>query len=191
MQAHRTQGLCQRLSVYCSSTLLHHPEPSPAVFANTAGPALSACLTRAAIMRGDIVSVDVDRSQIVWMALAGCALGPHRKNPAAIPPSSLVPVRCLAVATMFCVDLVAAVRLKAEKMAKERKDARALRWTGRLTRTASKRLSKPPSQKEIESNLSKGSREVQPRPAPSLRPGPYASHPARALCACALFKNFN
>lgn len=94
-------------------------------------------------MRGDIVSVDVDRSQIVWMALAGC----------------------LAVATMFCVDLVAAVRLKAEKMAKERKDARALRWTGRLTRTASKRLSKPPSQKEIESNLSKGSREAWEREA--------------------------
>ena len=75
---------------------------------------------------------------------------------------------------MFCVDLVAAVRRKLEKMANDRHDARTLRWANGLTRTVSKRLSKPPSQKEIESNLSKQSREVQPRPAPSLRPAPWA-----------------
>ena len=101
------------------------------------------------------------------------------------------PVRFLAVATMFCVDLVAAVRRKLESMAKDRHDARTLRWANGLVRTLSKRLSKPPSQKEIESNLSKQSREVQPRPAPSLRPpcalrpGPWAPHPTRALCALA------
>ena len=61
---------------------------TPAVFA--IDPLASRVPASHGRMRDDIVSVDVDRSQIVWMALVGCALGPRRKkNPAAVPPCSL------------------------------------------------------------------------------------------------------
>ena len=76
--------------VRCTMRALHSPSflLTPAVFA--IDPLASRVPASHGRMRDDIVSVDVDRSQIVWMALVGCALGPRRKkNPAAVPPCSL------------------------------------------------------------------------------------------------------
>ena len=92
-----------------------------------------------------------------------------------------VPGRCLAVATMFCVDLLAVVRRKLETMAKDRQDARSGRAIDSAGLTRAPRPSRELSQEQIDPALWEQSSQVQPRPPPCtlpLRPGTCAPYPA-------------
>ena len=101
-----------------------------------------------------------------------------------------VPGRCLAVATMFCVDLLAVVRRKLETMAKDRQDARSGRAIDSAGLTRAPRPSRELSQEQIDPALWEQSSQVQPRHPPCtlpLRPGTCAPYPALgaapSLCA--------